>query len=59
MEVFVEMEIAARGWHVYGKTVWQSPRKGEKFGFSSHMVEKWRQMCCLFDRYHHQSQVED
>ena len=30
MEVSVEMEIAARGWHVYGKTVWQSPRKGEK-----------------------------
>ena len=27
MEVSVEMEIAARGWHVYGKTVWQSPRK--------------------------------
>ena len=24
------MEIAARGWHVYGKTVSQSPRKGEK-----------------------------
>ena len=24
------MEIAPRGWHVYGKTVWQSPRKGEK-----------------------------
>ena len=24
------MEVSARGWHVYGKTVWQSPRKGEK-----------------------------
>ena len=24
------MKTAARGWHVYGKTVWQSPRKGEK-----------------------------
>ena len=30
MEVSVEMEIAARGWPVYGKTLWQSPRKGEK-----------------------------
>ena len=30
MEVSVEMEITARGWHVYGKTVWQSPQKGEK-----------------------------
>ena len=30
MEVSVKMEIAARGWHVYGKTVWQSPSKGEK-----------------------------
>ena len=30
MDVSVEMGIAARGWHVYGKTVWQSPRKGEK-----------------------------
>ena len=30
MEVSVEMKIAARGLHVYGKTVWQSPRKGEK-----------------------------
>ena len=30
MEVSVQMEIAARGWHVYVKTVWQSPRKGEK-----------------------------
>ena len=26
----MEMKIAARGWHVYGKTVRQSPRKGEK-----------------------------
>ena len=24
------MKIAARGWQVYGKTIWQSPRKGEK-----------------------------
>ena len=30
MEVSVEMKIATRGLHVYGKTVWQSPRKGEK-----------------------------
>ena len=30
MEVSVEMKIAARGWHVYAKTFWQSPRKGEK-----------------------------
>ena len=30
MEVSVEMKIAARGWHVYGKIVWQSTRKGEK-----------------------------
>ena len=29
------MKIAARGWHVYGKTVWQSPHKLEKL-----MVEK-------------------
>ena len=30
MEVSVEMKIAATGWHVYAKTFWQSPRKGEK-----------------------------
>ena len=30
MEVFLEIKIAARGWHAYGKTVWQSPRTGEK-----------------------------
>ena len=30
MEVSVEMKIVAKGWHVYGKTVWQSPDKGEK-----------------------------
>ena len=30
MEVSVEMTIPARGWHAYGKIVWQSPRKGEK-----------------------------
>ena len=24
----------------------------DSFGFSSHMVEKWRQMSCLFDGYH-------
>ena len=30
MEVSVEMKIAARGWHVYGKTVWRNPQKGEK-----------------------------
>ena len=29
MEVSVEMEIAAKGWHVYDKTVWQNSRKGE------------------------------
>ena len=26
----MEIKIAARGWQVYGKTIWQSPRKGEK-----------------------------
>ena len=30
MEVSVEMETADRGLHVYNKTVWQSPRRGEK-----------------------------
>ena len=30
MEVSLELKIAARGWHVYGKTIWQSPRKEEK-----------------------------
>ena len=30
MEISMEMKIAARGWHVYGKIVRQSPRKGEK-----------------------------
>ena len=29
MELSVKMKIAARGWHVYSKTVWQSSRKGE------------------------------
>ena len=24
------MKIAARGWHVYGKTVWRNPQKGEQ-----------------------------
>ena len=26
----MEIKIAARGWHVYGKTVWQRPRKRGK-----------------------------
>ena len=30
MEVSVEMTIAARGWHVYCKTVWRNPQTGEK-----------------------------
>ena len=30
MEVSLEIKIAARGWHAYGKTVGQSPRTGEK-----------------------------
>ena len=30
MDVFVQKKTAARGWQVNGKTVWQSPRKGEK-----------------------------
>ena len=30
MEASYTTLIASRGWHVYGKTVWQSPRRGEK-----------------------------
>ena len=29
MEVSLKKRIASRGWHVYCKTVWKDPRKGE------------------------------
>ena len=29
MEVTLKRRIASRGWHVYGKTVWQEPKRGE------------------------------
>ena len=29
MEMSFERNIASRGWHAYGKTVWQNPRRGE------------------------------
>ena len=30
MELSFERNIASRGWHVYLKTVWQNPHRGEK-----------------------------
>ena len=30
MEMSFERNIASQGWHVYGKTVWQNPRRVEK-----------------------------
>ena len=29
MEMSFERKIASRGWHVYGKTLWQNPRRDE------------------------------
>ena len=29
MEVTLKRRIASRGWHVYGKTVWQEPKREE------------------------------
>ena len=29
MEVSLKRRLASRGWHVYGKTVWMNPKKGE------------------------------
>ena len=28
-EVTLKKQIASRGWHVYGETVWKDPKKGE------------------------------
>ena len=30
MEIFFKHLIASRGWHVYGKTVWTIPKKGQR-----------------------------
>ena len=30
MEIVLTLLVASRGWHVYGKTVWQTPKKGQK-----------------------------
>ena len=30
MEITLTRLVASRGWHVYGKTVWQTPKKGQK-----------------------------
>ena len=32
MEMSFERNIAFRGWHLYGKTVWQNTRRGKKSG---------------------------
>ena len=32
MEMFFVRNTASRGWYVYGKTVWQNTRRGEKLG---------------------------
>ena len=30
MEIVFKYLIASRGWHVYGKTVWPNPKKGQR-----------------------------
>ena len=30
MEIFFKHLIVSRGWHVYGKTVWTIPKKGQR-----------------------------
>ena len=30
MEATYEHYISSRGWHVYGKTIWRVPKKGER-----------------------------
>ena len=27
LEIIFQAEIASRGWHVYGKSVWKNPKK--------------------------------
>ena len=27
MEIIFQADIASRGWHVYGKSVWKNPKK--------------------------------
>ena len=50
MEVSLELKIAARGWHVYGKTIWQSPRKEEKLMTEKEKSkEAYRSVCCCLD----------
>ena len=29
MEISFEMQVASRGWHKYGKTIWKNPKIGE------------------------------
>lgn len=29
METSFKCDLASRGWHVYGKTVWSNPKEGE------------------------------
>ena len=29
METTFKCDLASRGWHVYGKTVWANPKEGE------------------------------
>ena len=46
------MKIAARGWHVYGKTVCQSPRKEEKLTAVKEKKQgslRCRSVCCCVD----------
>ena len=52
MEVSVEMKIVARGWHVYSKTLWQSPHRGQKLTVAKEKKQvgnRFRSVRCCLD----------
>ena len=48
MEISFERNIASRGWHVYGKTVWQNTRRGEKLEAEMQLLGKSKERINFF-----------
>ena len=48
MEISFERNIGSRGWHVYGKTVWQNPRRGEKLEAEMQLLGKSKERINFF-----------
>ena len=42
MELTLKRRITSHGWHIYGKTTWQQPRRGEPIFAEKELGEEAR-----------------